>query len=233
MGAGEFGTVFQIDSFQKQIAGCGCLTTCGGKPSPFIEEARIVTVQKEEQVSNPKNSIRVDLANFAIEPAPSQQPSGIDEKLDDDVSDLDENDEDGEVQYQRDYLINHVYRCGQFRYAMKQLRKDLKKHKLEASFDIACEATILSSLSHPNIVKIRAIMGIPGRPDNFGIILDRLNKTLRENIDQWAVDIKAASRVFLQRWKLKKSDKWNALFLQRLLAVYDIARAMEHLHQKQ
>jgi serine/threonine protein kinase len=143
---------------------------------------------------------------------------------------LDENDdEDGEVVFLRDYLIHHVRRCGQFRYAIKRLRMDLDQDQdklMAAMIDMAREAKLMSALLHPNVVRMRAIMGVPGtQSDNVGIIVDRLNETLREKIGQCTKSERDASGNLLQKMRRQRSA-------QRLWAVYDIARAMRYLHSQ-
>ncbi len=152
------------------------------------------------------------------------------DEIEDDISDLDENDdEDGEVVYLRDYLIHHVYRCGQFRYAIKRLRMDLDQDQdklMAAMIDMAREAKLMSALLHRNVVRMRAIMGVPGtQSDNVGIIVDRFNETLREKIGQWTKSERDASGNLLQKMMRQRSA-------QRLWAVYDIARAMRYLHSQ-
>jgi hypothetical protein len=204
------------------------------------ETAPVITQQQSRATS----AIPL-LQESAIVVVPSMSRKEERDDDDDAISDLDENEDlleehDGEVDYLREYLIHHVYRCGQYRYAMKRLRKteSLRCDPVDAMIDMAFEARILSSISHPNIVKIRAIMGTPGQPENFGIIMDRLNETLREKIDSWTTSenkVNRGSRL-LQRFGPGKNNvarqKKSDLLLERLLAVYDIARAMKYLHEK-
>jgi hypothetical protein len=158
--------------------------------------------------------------------------------LDGDDDDDDDDDNDGEAEYyMRDYLIHHVYRCGQYRYAIKQVRKGLREgdDKIQAAIDMAMETKIISSIDHPNIVKVRAVMGTFGRPSDFGIIMDRLNETLRDKIEEWAVEEKKAKGNLMKRLSGRGSDdteRMNELLLVRKYALYDIARTLKFLHQK-
>jgi serine/threonine protein kinase len=249
LGAGEFGVVYQVDSFQQQKAGCGCQTTCGNRgSSPPEEEApgdQTNTSKGKKQTERGEGYSDSDYVPVEVTNLPSRNSIGVvvdskghqsADEIEDDISDLDENDdEDGEVVYLRDYLIHHVYRCGQFRYAIKRLRMDLDQDqdKLMAAIDMAREAKLMSAFSHPNIVRMRAIMGVPGTQyDNFGIIVDRLNETLREKIGQWTKSERDASGNLLQKMRRQRSAQWDTLFLERLWAVYDIARAMRYLHSQ-
>ena len=148
------------------------------------------------------------------------------------VSDLDDDQgEEGELKYLKEYMINHVYRCGTTRYAIKRLRGDFldPRSRMEAAGDLACEARILASISHPNICRIRATTGTPGHAD-FGIILDRLQKTLRGKIEDWAEHVQQLKTGFLGRLRRIHTEALQALFLERLVAVYDVARALKYLH---
>jgi hypothetical protein len=82
----------------------------------------------------------------------------------------------------------------------------------------------MSAFSHPNIVQMGAIMGVPGtQSDNFGIILDQLNETLREKIGQWTKR---------ERRDEMRSAQWDMLFLEQLWAIYNIARATRYLQSQ-
>lgn len=80
------------------------------------------------------------------------------------------------------------------RYAMKYLKPSLMDRTDEftlAAVELAYEAHILSSLDHPNILKIRgwAENGIAsfenGRHDSFFLILDLLDETLNNRIERY------------------------------------------------
>ena len=137
---------------------------------------------------------------------------------------------DGEEQYQRDYMSSHIYRNGRPRYAVKRLRPELRDDdRLEAAFDLAAEAKFLSSIQHPNIVKIRATVEQPGSP-NFMIIMDALNMTLREKLEQWKEVHKKHPKSIFGFLTQRSQTAMGDVFADKLLAVYDIARAMRYLH---
>jgi serine/threonine protein kinase len=148
---------------------------------------------------------------------------------------------DGEVELRRGYMAKHVTRGGLPRYAVKRLRSDMTvKERMVASIDLACEAKIMASISHPNIVRVRGTVSTPGATD-FMIVMDCLKITLTDKIQQWRQEEKQHSKQHgggLQRIKtlggLLKSSKKNGgmddLFADKMLAMYDIARAMRYLH---
>lgn len=80
------------------------------------------------------------------------------------------------------------------RYALKHLKRSLMDRQEEfqlAAAELACEAHILSSLDHPNILKIKgwAENGIAsfenGKHNSFFLMLDLLDETLNQRIERW------------------------------------------------
>lgn len=124
------------------------------------------------------------------------------------------------------------------RFAVKQIRKDLyPKKKIEAGKDLAKEAKLLSRLEHPNIIRLRGIVGQPGQED-FMLLLDRLGISLSEQVTQWQQSLTQTSAGMGFPWGLSTSSSSQRKVLERtilserLLALYDVARAMHYLHQK-
>ena len=125
----------------------------------------------------------------------------------------------------------------QARFAVKQIRKDMyPKKKVEAGKDLAREAKLLSRLEHPNIIRLRAVVGEPGE-DDFMLFFDRLGITLSEKVTQWHQQLATTSTGLPLPWKLAAASSQRRILergvlSERLLALYDVARAMHHLHQK-
>jgi serine/threonine protein kinase len=104
----------------------------------------------------------------------------------------------------RKVLKKRCWRDGKARYAVKQLRRDLldmpddnaRDFRLGTvgAMDLAMEATLLASLSHPNICKLRGTAGTPGNPE-FMLVLDRLYLTLDERIEEWREEQPRPSRL--------------------------------------
>ncbi|VEU40475.1 unnamed protein product [Pseudo-nitzschia multistriata] len=139
-------------------------------------------------------------------------------------------------------------------YAVKVVRDDIatERKKRVAAADMATEAKILSALSHPNIMRIRGIMGYIERPGNYGIIMDKLRSTLQDQVKTWA-RVTSEDKVpraapekqpFLEhvpKWMLlrpESREKQTQLFRQmeffteRMEAVSDVAQALKYLHEK-
>lgn len=79
-------------------------------------------------------------------------------------------------------------------YAMKHLKAKLQSQSDNfrlAATELACEAHMLASFDHPNVMKIRgwAANGVAsfvdGRHDSFFLLLDKLDETLDQRIEQW------------------------------------------------
>ena len=139
-------------------------------------------------------------------------------------------------------------------YAVKLVREDIPsdKKKRVAAVDMASEAKLLSALSHPNIIRIRGILGYVERPNGrYGIIMDKLRSTLQVQIQTWShlnreenLALSPTPRPLLEhvpKWmlvrqhekeKLNLYQKQNEFFLDRLDACYDVAQAMQYLHSK-
>jgi serine/threonine protein kinase len=151
--------------------------------------------------------------------------------FDDNVSDYDEleDDHNEELLESRGFMKDHCFREGSPRYAVKLLRNDLDSDtKREAALDLAIEAKFLATLSHPNIIKQRGTSGVPGH-SQFFIILDKLNMTLTEKRIEWREQKTRAKSGPLGLRKDKALLK--TLWVERLTAAYDIARALKYLHE--
>ncbi|KAL9185557.1 hypothetical protein ACHAXT_003334 [Thalassiosira profunda] len=98
---------------------------------------------------------------------------------------------------QRGYLKNREkYReTKKARYALKHLKEgyfgshDAQSY-VQAASDLALEAQFLSSLQHPNIIKLRGISssgaaGFADGPSGFFLIIDRLQETLIDRMAKW------------------------------------------------
>lgn len=118
----------------------------------------------------------------------------------------------------------------QYNYAVKQIRKDLYPVKrVEAAKSLAKEQKFLSSLSHPNIVRLRGVAGKAGF-DSHMLIFDKLEQSLLQQIVDWKNDLQSSTFSF--PWKSKQSQLEKEIMAARLLALYDISQAVKFLHSK-
>jgi serine/threonine protein kinase len=152
----------------------------------------------------------------------------------DDISDYDEldDDHDDEKHESRGFMKDHCLREGQPRYAVKQLRVDLKGDMVrEAALDLAIEAKFLATLSHPNIIKQRGTSGVPGH-SAFFIVLDRLEMDLTEKLAEWRTkkeSDRSSNRLRSLLAGRDTSGRQN-LVEQQIMVIYDVARALRYLH---
>ena len=121
-------------------------------------------------------------------------------------------------------------------YVVKHLRRDLltdRKKFIHAAGDLVMEAMYLSKLNHPNIIKLRgcAVGGSSaysdGKHDGFFIVLDRLDSTLSQKIQEW----KQYGHQQQHQQQLIYSNRLID-FRDKLDIAYQIASALEYLHGK-
>jgi len=120
---------------------------------------------------------------------------------------------------------------GNFRFAMKYLRDEIKQDPESMRLgllDLMTEAKFLSSLSHPHIIAIHAISFAADkstfiRDESFFLVVDKLEGTLARRIDDWLDE----SKQIMNRMMHKHS-----MLIQRISVAIDIASAMAHLHTK-
>lgn len=116
-------------------------------------------------------------------------------------------------------------------FVIKNLRKGFSsagsKVFNKASRDLINEAAFLARLDHPHILKPRACVstgtlngGYHQTHHSFGLILDRLDFTLLEKIDQWK---------FEQR---EQPTKDSTFLVDRLCYALEIAEALEYVHDR-
>lgn len=108
-------------------------------------------------------------------------------------------------------------------YAVKRLRNDLSDNLTKTgALDLAIEAQFLNSLSHKNIVSLQAHGDDPGAKD-FCIIIDRVERTLGEEMKSWRY-----------RGKLSKEKNAYHPLLHSVILPFalDITSALSYLHGK-
>jgi len=113
------------------------------------------------------------------------------------------------------------YKDGRARYAIKRVREDLEGEGWTAgALDLAAEAMFLSCIAHPNIVRLRAAVGVPGHPD-FMIVMDRLYLTLDKKVEEWRKE----GRRFLGL-RLSQIRGYKDNVADRIMIAFDISRAI-------
>lgn len=117
------------------------------------------------------------------------------------------------------------------RYALKQLQDSSWENAhtfVNGVVDLAVEASFLSVIRHPNIIKMRAMaVTNPYSPkETFFVVLDRLYDIMGTRIVKWRKQKPAGVRKLLDR----KGNKERAFMAERLTVAYDLACALQYLH---
>jgi len=135
----------------------------------------------------------------------------------------------------RQFISDHCLRHGgDARYAVKRLSPESIKDPslcLQGTVDLAIEARILSAVTHPNIIKMRAsAMSDPFREGYF-LVLDRLYDTLEARLVQWT---SRRNRISGLAGKVldRTGTKAAALYEERIVGAYDLSAALAHLHEQ-
>jgi len=141
----------------------------------------------------------------------------------------------------RDFMTKQCKRkeTGEARYAIKFLKRGVVNgyNYCHGAIDLAIEGYILSSISHPNILKLRGVCGLglnglePRRHGGYFLIMDRLYDTLEKRIQQWANIAKSKRYSPLEFIRMTPKKK-ALLFAERLKVAHDLSSAMAFLHKK-
>mmetsp|Transcript_86180 Transcript_86180/g.239886 ORF Transcript_86180/g.239886 Transcript_86180/m.239886 type:complete len:428 (+) Transcript_86180:146-1429(+) len=130
----------------------------------------------------------------------------------------------------RKFMARHCLRNGKDpRYAFKTMQEENLKDPdtfLNSVVDMVMEFKFLSSVRHPNIIKMRAVSaGDLYYPSTF-ILLDKIYDTLDTRIDKWK---KKEDSAFNKLFDFQKKREKNFM-AKRLLVAFDIASALAYLH---
>lgn len=121
------------------------------------------------------------------------------------------------------------------RYALKRLKPaNSQKFVEQGLIDLSIEAKFLANLNHPSIIRLRGLAGTPLSP-NFGLVLDRLYKTLEDQMDEWTAT-KKSSMInglcgCLGLGTMGELTRMGML-VSTVTVAYDISCAMRYLHSQ-
>jgi serine/threonine protein kinase len=252
LGEGEFGVVLEVSKINVEDE-CTCRLCCSGTNESYNFDTPVPVLDPTSSMLSsplPPRSIVIGLRpprgrhrkQAEEEGRPDEKTETADEKTEatednldvvsayDELGIDDDTDSLSDMGFVRGRMAAHCLRNSIARFAIKHLREGVGVEiKADAVYDLACEAKYLASLTHPNIVKLRGTVGTPGSP-GFMLILDRLTLTLEEKIHQWHLD----QRKFRGTLGIFRRDivGLQDLFMQRLVVLFDISRAMRYLHKK-
>lgn len=136
----------------------------------------------------------------------------------------------------RAFMAERCYRGDSPRYAIKRVAASLLESDFMASaiVDLAAEAKFLSHLDHSNIIKVRATVGTPGTM-GFMIVLDRLVNIMDNKVKEWKQQQKSSCKrkvTFGLRFGGNSMERHD-LATERLVAMFDIARALRYLRSNE
>lgn len=155
---------------------------------------------------------------------------------------------DSEEVQSRNFLSEHCIRAnGDARFAIKQLRPDIKKHeqrKLQGISDLARETHFLRRIRHPNIIKLRAISYESEYDSNYFVVLDRLHDTLPSFMEAWKHEQKSTHSLFFRfrQRRFRKcsgstnnnctSNHQNFMLRNNLVMIcFELSSALAYLHR--
>lgn len=250
LGEGEFGIVSEVKEF-KVLDPCHCPVCLRQEKKddaappvkklvitgmPPLDKAQYKANRKEShgsRVSFADVPVTIDDIQYLQEPD-IEEKAGADDQNDAFEYSSDDDDADSDIttdfeqREERGFMRAHCMRGGLARYAVKRIREDVDEEMMEdAAIDLASEAKFLASLSHPNIIKMRAVVGMPGDP-GFLMVMDRLYQTLNEKIREWKKAEKSY-KGFLGVVGRRQEDL-DHVRLDRMVALYDVSRAIRYLH---
>ena len=142
-------------------------------------------------------------------------------------------------QESRQFIAQHCFRNnGEPRYVLKSIRRDVlfnsmgdDTQSMLGLVDLAVETMFLSSIIHPNIIKLRAVSTADPCSGQYFLVLDRLQETLQQRMENtWA---KRERRLYstVGRFVRDRSGKKRLDFFEhRLERAFDLSSAIQHLH---
>ena len=232
MGHGEFGEVLEITKLSCDTA-CDC-STCRNAAAASLLSAKTETKKSGRSRHFSKRRHRCN--------SKDEEEDVLSGNETEETTDVDESDEEWLVanttKQQTRMAARMAKHCtrdnnNSARYVVKRLRAAVKVElHNDAICDLTCEAMFLSRLvSHPNIITLRATVGTPGT-SSFMLVMDRLTDSLQRKLQAWRLDWQRCRGKALGLWNRDKHGL-QALYNERLLAAFDIARALRHLHRHQ
>lgn len=137
----------------------------------------------------------------------------------------------------RVFIAQHCLRNNSdARYAIKALSPDVVANKglfIQGMMDMALETRFMSDIEHPNIVKIRGMARCDPFNEQYFILMDRLYDTLERRIEKvWLPKSKRQNGFFGKKVFDRKGNKKDALFEERIVYAFDLAAAVNYLHQR-
>lgn len=132
----------------------------------------------------------------------------------------------------REAMAQRCIREGGPRYAVKKLSTDCKSSPglfLKGTIDLAIESRFLSAMSHPHLIKMRAVANVDPFHEDYFIILDRLYDTLETMASKWKSKEKKTKG--LRGSIFNGKSKAVSIRTEKMIAIHDISSAMLFMHK--
>ena len=132
----------------------------------------------------------------------------------------------------REAMAQRCIREGGPRYAVKKLSVDCKSSPglfLKGTIDLAVEARFLSAMSHPHLIKMRAVANVDPFHEDYFIILDRLYDTLETRTSTWKSKEKKTKG--LRGSIFNGKSKAVSIRTEKMIAAHDISSAVLFMHR--
>jgi serine/threonine protein kinase len=133
----------------------------------------------------------------------------------------------------KELIVISASRSSRPKYVLKRVSEESKNQNkemyLKGCIDLALETKFLSSLSHPNILDVRAVASVGPFNEGYFIILDRLQETLPKKISTWLTidrQTKGVTGIFAGGKR-----KVDGLLTDRLSVAFEIASAVGYMHE--
>ena len=152
-----------------------------------------------------------------------------------------QDDEVGEGEMEnRQFIAEHCIRKGgnsngDARYAVKYLSKEIIDDPpmfIQAIMDMAIETRVLSDITHPNIIKMRAVSNLDPYQEEYFIVMDRLYDTLEKRIVKWEKRLKRNSGLLGGSILDRKGEKKKNILEEKLVSAFDLSAAIDYMHKR-
>lgn len=119
-------------------------------------------------------------------------------------------------------------------FVIKVLRTDLSEDEhTKGIVDLAVEANFLETISHPNIITMRAMANSDPYENRFFVILDLLTMTLERKMNFWRRKVSENAGFWMGPccgYCCSNKEALYRLWMERIMVSRDIANAIYYLH---
>ena len=120
---------------------------------------------------------------------------------------------------------------GSARYMIKAFRHEIINDSdlfIQGVQYMMTESRILSSLSHPNIIKLQATSTVDAGSEFFFMVFDRLYESLDHHLERWSAG--KTKGTFRKKGLFRKKEKKLNPYDEKVLIMLDLSNAVHYLH---